>query len=196
MGDEAINLTGPTGHDVFFEGPSEGDAFDDDLNGLDEVETEMVALNLTGTSSTGPVTLTHSPVQDSPGMMEDLVNNTPGTLDIQPFRPSGSVDSFFDVFFEIDIDPITGLRTGGPRQITFPPDDEAARIKKYDNHQNGGTARMYYHQTDDMHPCYLPDGGIVFTSSRCEYGTLCDGKSCPFTLIGFFAGSHCLPAFA
>jgi len=76
--------------------------------------------------------------------------------------------------FEIDIDPVTGLRTGGPRQITFPPDDEAARIKKYDNHQNGGTARMYYHQTDDMHPCYLPDGGIVFTSSRCEYGTLCD----------------------
>ncbi|MCP4450760.1 MAG: hypothetical protein GY809_04820, partial [Planctomycetes bacterium] len=41
-------------------------------------------------------------------------------------------------------------------------------------HQNGGTARMYYHQTDDMHPCYLPDGGIVFTSSRCEFGTLCD----------------------
>ena len=76
--------------------------------------------------------------------------------------------------FEIDIDPVTGARAGAPRQLTFPPDDEAERIKKYDNHQNGGTARMYYHQTDDMHPCYLPDGGIVFTSSRCEYGTLCD----------------------
>jgi hypothetical protein len=76
--------------------------------------------------------------------------------------------------FEIDIDPLTGARTGTPRQLTFPPDDEQDRIKKYDNHQNGGTARMYYHQTDDMHPCYLPDGGIVFTSSRCEYGTLCD----------------------
>jgi len=76
--------------------------------------------------------------------------------------------------FEIDIDPKTGARIGAPRQLTFPPDDEAERIKKYDNHENGGTARMYYHQTDDMHPCYLPDGGIVFTSSRCEYGTLCD----------------------
>ncbi|NQV33519.1 MAG: hypothetical protein HQ515_12575, partial [Phycisphaeraceae bacterium] len=76
--------------------------------------------------------------------------------------------------FEVDIDPKTGMRTGAPRQLTFPPDDEAARIKKYDNHQNGGTARMYYHQTDDMHPCYLPDGGVVFTSSRCEFGTLCD----------------------
>jgi hypothetical protein len=76
--------------------------------------------------------------------------------------------------FEIEIDPVTGTRAGAPRQLTRPPTDEAARIKKYDNHQNGGTARMYYHQTDDMHPCYLPDGGIVFTSSRCEYGTLCD----------------------
>ena len=76
--------------------------------------------------------------------------------------------------FEIDIDPTTGARTGSVRQLTHPPDDEEARIRKYDNHKNGGTARMYYHQTDDMHPCYLPDGGIVFTSSRCEYGTLCD----------------------
>ncbi len=76
--------------------------------------------------------------------------------------------------FEIDIGPTTGARIGSVRQLTLPPDDEEARIRKYDNHKNGGTARMYYHQTDDMHPCYLPDGGIVFTSSRCEYGTLCD----------------------
>jgi len=76
--------------------------------------------------------------------------------------------------FEIDIDPTTGVKTGGPRQLTFPPADEQERIRKYDNHENGGTARMYFHQTDDMHPCYLPDGGIVFTSTRCEYGTLCD----------------------
>jgi hypothetical protein len=76
--------------------------------------------------------------------------------------------------FEIEIDPLRGARVGPARQLTFPPADEAERIRKYDNHENGGTARMYYHQTDDMHPCYLPDGGIVFTSTRCEYGTLCD----------------------
>jgi len=68
-----------------------------------------------------------------------------------------------------------GVNGSGLRQLTFRPDDEDARIAKYDNSANGGTARMYYHQTDDMHPCYLPDGGIIFTSSRCEYGTLCDG---------------------
>ena len=67
-----------------------------------------------------------------------------------------------------------GIDGTGLRQLTFRPDDEDARIEKYDNSRNGGTARMYYHQTDDMHPCYLPDGGIIFTSTRCEYGTLCD----------------------
>ncbi len=76
--------------------------------------------------------------------------------------------------YEIDIDPTTGARASKPRQLTRPPADEAARIKKYDNSFLRGTARMYYHQTDDMHPCYLPDGGIIFTSTRCEYGTLCD----------------------
>ncbi len=59
-------------------------------------------------------------------------------------------------------------------QLTFPPQNEQARIKKYDNSFRGGTARIYNHHTDDMHPCYLPDSGICFTSSRCEYGTLCD----------------------
>lgn len=30
-------------------------------------------------------------------------------------------------------------------------------------------------KTDDMQPCYLPDGGIAFTSTRTQYGVLCDG---------------------
>ncbi len=33
----------------------------------------------------------------------------------------------------------------------------------------------YGHWTDDMHPCYLPDGRIVFTSTRSEHGVLCGG---------------------
>ena len=62
-----------------------------------------------------------------------------------------------------------GIDGHGLRQLTFPPDDEAARIKKYGLGNSG-----YRHQTDDLHPCYLPDGGICFVSSRCEYGILCD----------------------
>jgi len=85
--------------------------------------------------------------------------------------------------YEIDIDPKTGRRSGAARQITFPPEDEAARIKKYDSSFLGGTARMYYHQTDDMHPCYLPCGAIAFVSSRCEYGTLCDAPDVLTTTV-------------
>ena len=46
--------------------------------------------------------------------------------------------------------------------------DEAERIRKYKINE------MYQHHTDDMHPCYLPDGGIAFASTRCEQGVLCD----------------------
>ncbi|MHC4638215.1 MAG: TolB family protein, partial [Planctomycetota bacterium] len=64
--------------------------------------------------------------------------------------------------YEIGIDG-TGLR-----QLTFDPPDEKQRIAKYKIND------MYQHHTDDMHPCYLPDGGICFISSRCEYGILCN----------------------
>ena len=86
--------------------------------------------------------------------------------------------------YEIAIDPKTGRRTGGPRQLTFPPDDEAVRIAKYgrDPDRTPGPA-PYWHQTDDMHPCYLPDGGIAFTSTRCEYGTLCDAPDILATAV-------------
>lgn len=63
-----------------------------------------------------------------------------------------------------------GIDGRGLRQLTFPPDDEEARIKKYNLNYS-----VYRHHTDDLHPCYLPDGGLCFTSSRCEYGILCDG---------------------
>jgi hypothetical protein len=76
-----------------------------------------------------------------------------------------------------------GIDGKGLRQLTFAPDDEEARIKKYDNSYHGGTAEIYNHHTDDMHPCYLPDGGICFTSSRCEFGTLCDGPDILATTI-------------
>ena len=64
--------------------------------------------------------------------------------------------------YEVNIDG-TGLR-----QLTFPPQDEKEIQRSYRvfNH--------YHHGTDDMHPCYLPDGGIVFISTRCQYGILCD----------------------
>jgi len=85
--------------------------------------------------------------------------------------------------WEIDVDPQRGVRVGAPRPLTLPPPDEEARVAKYDNSFLGGTARMYFHQTDDMHPCYLPDGGIAFVSTRCEYGTLCDAPDALSTAV-------------
>ncbi|MFA6563236.1 MAG: hypothetical protein WCV00_15100 [Verrucomicrobiia bacterium] len=57
----------------------------------------------------------------------------------------------------------------GLRQLTFDPPDEAQRVARFHNPKN-----PYYHTSDDFHPCYLPDGGIVFASARCERGVLCD----------------------
>jgi len=61
-----------------------------------------------------------------------------------------------------------GIDGRGLRQLTFPQADEERLVELY-------RARPHYHHgTDDMHPCYLPDGGICFISTRCQYGILCD----------------------
>ncbi len=68
--------------------------------------------------------------------------------------------------YEIEIDPKTGARVGDLKQLTFPEVNEAEIVKSY---------RVgYHHGTDDMDPCYLPDGDVVFISTRCQYGILCD----------------------
>ena len=72
--------------------------------------------------------------------------------------------------YEIELDPTTGRRRGKLRQLTFPREDESELARLY-------RARPHYHHgTDDMNPCYLPDGGICFISTRCQYGILCDGS--------------------
>ncbi|MEI7901428.1 MAG: LamG-like jellyroll fold domain-containing protein [bacterium] len=65
----------------------------------------------------------------------------------------------------------------GFRQVLLPPPDEADLVRRY--------ANGYHHGTDDMSPCYLPDGGICFVSTRCQYGTLCDNPDC-FTTTTLF----------
>ncbi|MHC4253621.1 MAG: TolB family protein, partial [Planctomycetota bacterium] len=75
--------------------------------------------------------------------------------------------------YEIEVDPSTGKRTnpGKPRQLTFPAGDESELVRKYGKGRGG---HWYHHGTDDMHPCYLPDGDIVFVSTRCQFGVLCN----------------------
>jgi len=102
-----VSLAGPTTVEVFI-GP-QGQCSDTDNNGRDQARTLLTQMSLSGTSSTlGLVTLNlrgsgQHPYQSSGGQIEEQVNNTPGTLDVKPFRPIGLCDSFFDVFFEVKV---------------------------------------------------------------------------------------------
>ncbi len=78
------------------------------------------------------------------------------------------------------------LDGAAPRQLTFPPDDEAARVARHSAYTKAALEkdpRLYGHWTDDMHPCYLPDGRIVFVSSRSECTVLCGGHSLTCTTL-------------
>lgn len=96
---EVLVLTGPTVVEVNLTDPR-----DTDGNGQDQVQTEIVSMNLQGSSPTlGIVNISLSPTLRTFGEIEESVNNNPGVLDIPPFAPSGTADSFFDVFFEIEV---------------------------------------------------------------------------------------------
>jgi len=97
-----VTLTGQTEAHVFFE-TAEGQARDDDGNGLEEVRAELVDLNMTGTSPLGPVQVRLHPTLRSKGQIEELANRTDGVLDIPPFATVGMGDSFFDVYFEVEV---------------------------------------------------------------------------------------------
>ena len=89
----------------------------------------------------------------------------------------GKISLSFDarkVLFDFRQDPLSGFRIWevnvdgtGPRQVSFPPKDEEEKAARW---------RKGWH-TDDIHPCYLPDGKIIFSSTRCERTVLCGGSS-------------------
>ena len=54
-----------------------------------------------------------------------------------------------------------GIDGGGLRQLTFDGADEAEMIEQFQ------------HGYDDMDPCYLPDGRIMFVSTRSKRAVLC-----------------------
>ncbi len=89
----------------------------------------------------------------------------------------GKISLSFDarkVLFDFRQDPNSGFRIWevcidgtGLRQVSFPPADEAEKVARWS---------PGWH-TDDIHPCYLPDGDIIFSSTRCEHTVLCGGSS-------------------
>lgn len=107
-GTETLNLSGPTTVNVFFEG-KEGGASDTDNDGLDQVKTEITLFEVKGSSPTlGPVTVrlrspNLPPYQHTVGEIEEMENLTRGMLDVMPFANTGKANSYFNVFFEIEV---------------------------------------------------------------------------------------------
>jgi len=89
----------------------------------------------------------------------------------------GKISLSFDarkVVFDFRETPGSGFRVWevgvdgtGLRQVSFPPDDEAEKIARF--------GRSWH--TDDVHPCYLSDGKIIFSSTRSEHTVLCGGSA-------------------
>ncbi len=89
----------------------------------------------------------------------------------------GKISLSFDarkVIFDFRQDPGSGFRiwqvnvdSTGLRQVLLPPKDEAAKVARW--------GKKWH--TDDIHPCYLPDGGIIFSSTRSEHTVLCGGSA-------------------
>ncbi|MCJ7576032.1 MAG: hypothetical protein MUO80_05095 [Dehalococcoidia bacterium] len=111
-----IDLTGPTTVHVFFEGAVEGEASDNDGDGLDEVSTEIVAMKLIGDSPLGLVEVHLNPTIRSTGVAEENTNNTPGMLDLPPFTTEGTANSYFDVYFELVMGEFV-FRTNQPKRM-------------------------------------------------------------------------------
>ncbi len=88
----------------------------------------------------------------------------------------GKITLSFDatrVIFDFREHPRSGFRIwevgidgGGLRQVSRPPADEAEKAARW---------RKGWH-TDDIHPCYLPGGKIMFSSTRSEHTVLCGGS--------------------
>jgi len=89
----------------------------------------------------------------------------------------GKISLSFDakkVLFDFRETPQSGFRIwevgidgAGLRQVSFPPEDEEEKVARW---------RKGWH-TDDVHPCYLPDGRIIFSSTRSEHTVLCGGSA-------------------
>lgn len=105
-GSERVYLSGRSVETLFFEGV-EGVVSDGDNNGREELLTRLDTLTVTGTSSIGAINLQLHPIFLSHGLMEERVNTTPDLLDILPYAPSGKADSFFHVYFTIEMNGLT-----------------------------------------------------------------------------------------
>jgi hypothetical protein len=100
---ETVTLTGSGEVDALFEGAAEGDASDDNGNGLDEVAVQLAELQLSGPSSRGTVNVVLDPRQAAWGVIEEQANTLTGRLDVLPFAASGTATVTLDAVATIQV---------------------------------------------------------------------------------------------
>ncbi|HLG16366.1 MAG TPA: hypothetical protein VJH03_17940 [Blastocatellia bacterium] len=180
-----LQLSGPT--TVFVSIAQDGTgAADTDGDGLDQVQTEMVELSLAGMTPLGPVTVrlrdpSKHPNQRTMGEIEERANTQAGRLDLPPFALAGVADSFFDVFFEVELGTPTGavvLHSHDPKRmrstITHKPPAEGETYFNPDviqlfteNEQPAGVAISGASHTPNPRPAItpIPAGTDIFPST-------------------------------
>jgi hypothetical protein len=88
---------------VYFEG-DEGVADDDNGNALEEVDAQIINFDMPGMNLMyGPIRLRERSEIMSMGVIEEVMNNTVGILDVPPFTAAGEADMDFDMFFEVEM---------------------------------------------------------------------------------------------
>ena len=108
-----------------------------------------------------------------------------------PENQKGGKSGVFRIY-EIELDPKTGLmKPGSLKQLTFSDAAEANAIKCH-SWQGRGVDRGF----DDMDPCYLPDGKIVFASTRSQRNVFCAGSTVTTLYVMDADGKnvHCISA--
>ncbi len=147
---ELITLNGPTSMNVYFEGSTEGSAIDDDGDGLDDVLTEITQMNLSGVCFLGPISIRLNSKQVSVGYIEEIANNTAEVLDLPPFAATGTANSFFDIFVEVEIGGQV-LHTKIPKRMAGTishkppaPGDLYANCERVELFTEGDTSTGYY----------------------------------------------------
>ena len=169
LGNDIIQLSGPTIVRVEL-----GSLADTNGNGREEVQTEILQLQLTGTSSLiGPVQVMQSSSRPSKGQIEETTNTISSRLDLPPLAPSGTADSFFDVFFDVFVGPLV-LHNEQPK-----------RMRTIITHKPPATGETY----EDPTPIALLDDqghqiAVMLSASHtpnpnlCGNGVLDPGEQC------------------
>jgi len=199
-GVEPIRMTGASTMEVLFSGV-EGKTGDHDGDGRDDVDSRMRVFSFAGVSPTlGPVHMRLSGITQSLGVMEETANATPGILDVPPFTATGTCESFFDVFVEIEI-PGGVLHNGTGMYladvITYKPPGPGEMYHNFSPVpllDTGGNPTGFSLVTVEYKPS-PPTEVDVFDYSECqlqlnmaEYGTQTVQMTGNSTVLVFFEG--------